>query len=152
MPSVREQVLSDILATLTSTVGPSPGNGTFARLGRGSPVGQAITQRPALFLVELGERPFASQIEETEVNWLYFGVLILGTTQAGFETQPAQLNDLSAKVQAVVESTEFAGTKSIAHAVGRDEPQANQSLPQGSTMPMYRVRYGVVRGDPYTAA
>lgn len=150
--SVRELVLLQVKAEVAAIVN-GDGLPLFKRVGRGNPIGQTVAKenRPAAFVVEFRERPLPGQIEEVDSERLVFGLILLGR-ETDFEQMPTELNELDAAVYARLENKKALGFTSTMHKAGRDEPEANQSLPFGSTMPVYRVEYHMTRGNPYAAA
>lgn len=142
--SIRERKIVAIKAVLVAAES-TPGVALFGLVGRGNPVGQTVPKekRPAVFLVELSERPQPNtQYDDATSFWrLHLGFVILGTLGFTPEQQSTELNALDSAIIGLVDNRAVGPGAQTMRRIGRDEPEANQSLPGGSTMPVYTMDY-----------
>jgi hypothetical protein len=146
---VLEIVMQNLLAEIQS-IESAPSVPLFKTTGRGRPMPQAIEliNKPSAHLLRLTDRPVnPEEIEEVILKKLSLGVLIHGV-EGDFTRRDAELIDLAARVEERLENNTLNGMAGRLNWVGCDTPEANQTIPFGSTLVVFSLWYGHKRGQP----
>ena len=149
MNSILEQCLQKVTAIIADIeVAGSP---LFKTVGRGRPIPQAmeLMAKPSAHVIRLNERPASpDQIEEVLMKTLPLGVIIHGI-ESNFASKDSELVNLAAELEKALEGNTLDGLSGAGlHWMGCDSPEANQTIPLGSTMPVFGLLYGHQRGQP----